>query len=192
MSDNISELFKFYKDYIKPIYFEIEARDNEIPIELLFEIHASFDHISRIYTDSNNEKEECNKASSHLKRGVLDAFKLKLKSFNKELKRLKNINFNLIDNGNFLSNYTKDHLHIIKLAKEARTNETKNDTEIAFDKWFEVSSLIDKFENNYIETEKIIWARKITKRYFTKNTLIGFILGVIGSIIASCIYAFLK
>lgn len=31
MSDKINELFSFYMDYIKPIYFEIEARDNEIP-----------------------------------------------------------------------------------------------------------------------------------------------------------------
>jgi hypothetical protein len=49
---------------------------------LLFEIHAAFDHLKRLYIDDATEDECCRKAMSHLKRGALDAFKLKLKYFN--------------------------------------------------------------------------------------------------------------
>lgn len=35
------DVFVFYRDYVKPLYCEIEARDNTLPVELLFEIHAA-------------------------------------------------------------------------------------------------------------------------------------------------------
>ena len=40
------EVYKFYNEKVKIIYSEIEARNNVLPIELLFEIHSAFDQFS--------------------------------------------------------------------------------------------------------------------------------------------------
>ena len=39
------DVYKFYNEKVKIIYSEIEARNNVLPIELLFEIHSAFDHL---------------------------------------------------------------------------------------------------------------------------------------------------
>jgi len=43
------ELFKFYLDYVKPLYSGIQVR-NALPYEVLFELNAALDHISRKWT----------------------------------------------------------------------------------------------------------------------------------------------
>ena len=53
----VKDVFKFYQEYIKPIYSEIEAKKNQLPIELLFETYASFDHLKRFYLNEENEHE---------------------------------------------------------------------------------------------------------------------------------------
>ena len=148
---NIKDVYQFYQDFVKPIYSEIEAKENEIPIELLFETYASFDHIKRFYLDNEDEEISSQKAISHLKRGVLDAFKLKLKYFNNDMKQFlnSNIDFQLIDNGVFISSFYKDKQEIIKLAKVARLTESKESKDKAFEYWFEVSIKIDEFEEKY-------------------------------------------
>jgi hypothetical protein len=102
---NEREVYAFYTDRVKPIYSWIEAKDNTLPIELLFEIHAAFDHLKRLHLGEDKEENACNKAISHLKRGVLDAFKLKLKYFNNDFKIIIGGNaeyLHIIDNGEFL------------------------------------------------------------------------------------------
>lgn len=81
-------------------------------------------------------------------------------------------------------------MNIIKIAKNARKNESKKEIEEAFENWFEVSNLIDMFEEKYILTEKITWAEKTAKKYFTKEILISAILGLIIGILANFIFKF--
>jgi hypothetical protein len=52
---NLQELFEFYFDFVKPLYSEIQTR-NELPYETLFELNAAFDHVSRIYTYGRMKK----------------------------------------------------------------------------------------------------------------------------------------
>ena len=49
------DVFQFYNDYVKILYSEIEARNNTLPVELLFEIHSAFDHLKRIYIDKDDD-----------------------------------------------------------------------------------------------------------------------------------------
>jgi len=74
------EVFTLYNEYLKPLYCEVEA-NNKLPMEVLFEIHAAFDHLKRIYIDKENESRCCEKACSHIKRATLDAYKIILKRF---------------------------------------------------------------------------------------------------------------
>ena len=50
---------------IKPLYCEIEARDYSIPVELLFEIHAAFDHLRRFYVNGDDEITSSRRAIGH-------------------------------------------------------------------------------------------------------------------------------
>ena len=87
----IKETFEFYNDSIKPLYSEIEAESNELPVELFFEIHAAFDHLKRFYLGEEQESVSCDKAISHLKRGALDTFKLKLDLIRKGFRQQENL-----------------------------------------------------------------------------------------------------
>ncbi len=184
----VDEVYRFYDEYAKPLYCEIEARNNTIPVELLFEIHAAFDHLKRYYIGEETEDLASHKAHSHIKRGMLDAFKLKLKYFNSDVESLLNsgIDFSLIDNGNFLPNLLADRSMIVQLAKKARLRESQKDLEQAFSPWVEASLKMDEFSEKYLtQGEKFDWAKHQTFRWINKDTwrgiFIGFITGVASS-----------
>ena len=63
-----SDVYVFYNEKVKIIYSEIEARNNTLPVELLFEIHSAFDHLKRIHVDGEPEDRCAEKAFSHLKK----------------------------------------------------------------------------------------------------------------------------
>ena len=186
----IKEVFEFYQEYIKRIYSEIEAKRNDIPVELLFETYASFDHIKRFYLDEEDEQTASIKALSHLKRGVLDAFKLKLKYFNQDVEEFQKhkADFDLIDNGSFISEFYKKKNEIYKIAKEARLTESKSSKEDAFEKWFEVSLKIDDFEDKFLNNlEKIEWAKQKTFKWLNKDSFRGFAVGIVSGVLSSLV-----
>lgn len=194
MGTTIKEVFKFYNDYVKPIYSRIEAKNNTLPGELLFEIHSAFDHIKRIYIDGKDETDCCDKAINHLKRGALDAFKLDLKYFNEEYSKIitSNADLSIIDSGTFLGNLLNDRSEIDKLAENARIFVSKVDIEESFDNWAAVSIKIIEFRKKYFQMGKIKWAEGIAKRTLNKKFKHGIITGIIGSIIAYIIITFIK
>jgi hypothetical protein len=184
------EVYSFYNEKVKILYSEIEARNNTLPVELLFEIHSAFDHLKRFHVDNEPEDRSAEKAFSHLKRGLLDAFKLKLKYHNKDYDKLLKMksDFYLIDNGEFWPSLLRKRKLITDLAKEARLYEGKKDNDDAFERWYQTSTLIDQFENEYFESPKIQWAKK---QYFLRRfreIVIGLIVGVIGSAIVQYLF----
>ena len=184
------DVFQFYNDYVKILYSEIEARNNTLPVELLFEIHSAFDHLKRIYIDKDDLETCSQKAYSHLKRGLLDAFKLKLKYFNDDCNKLlcKKVDLRIIDSGTYLIDLLRDKKVIFDKAKSARLNESQKDIDKAFEYWCETSGLINTFEDKYFDSEKIKWAEKQSFFHFGANFLLGIITGIIGSIIVSFIF----
>ena len=179
------DVYLFYNDKVKILYSEIEARNNTLPVELLFEIHSAFDHLKRIHVDNESEDQCAEKAFSHLKRGLLDAFKLKLMHHNKEYEKLLKLkaDLRLIDNGNFLPLLLSRRKAIIDLAKKARFFEGKSDIGSAFERWYEVSDLIDQFEKEFFDSSKIQWAKKISFLHFSLSLIVGIIAGIIASAI---------
>jgi hypothetical protein len=183
------DVYQFYNDKVKILYSEIEARNNTLPVELSFEIHSAFDHLRRIHVDGQPEECCAEKAFSHLKRGLLDTFKLKLKYHNDDYAKLMKSKTDLryIDNGNFLPSLLGKRKVIIDLAKEARVSESRNDINVAFEKWYEASGLIDQFEKDFFNPSKIQWAKRIN---FLFNSWV-FIGGVVSGIISSAIVQYL-
>jgi len=184
------EIYSFYNERVKILYSEIEARENTLPVELLFEIHSAFDHLKRFHIDNEPENICAEKAFSHLKRGLLDAFKLKLKYHNKDYNKLQKMkaDLHLIDNGMFWPSLINKRMEIIKIAKEARLHEGKRDTDGAFDKWYKTSELIDQFESEYFESPKILWAKRLGFFHRFWKIIVGIICGIIGSAIVQYVF----
>jgi hypothetical protein len=183
------DVYQFYTEKVKILFSEIEARNNTLPVELLFEINSAFDHLKRFHIDKESEEKCAEKAFSHLKRGMLDAFKLKLKYHNSDYEKLikQKTDLRIIDSGKFLPELLAARRTIINVAKEARFSEGKSNIDAAFEKWYEVSTLIDQFETCYFDPRKIQWAKKQGMFHFSSTFIIGLITGIITSIIASFI-----
>lgn len=183
------DVYDFYNEKVKIIYSEIEARNNVLPIELLFEIHSAFDHLKRIHVDGEATDEQAGKAYSHLKRGCLDAFKLKLKYFNDDMKTVynKKADLRIIDNGTFINDFIVERNKIVGCAKEARVMEGLKNVDDAFAKWYQVSTMIDAFEQRFFDSRKIQWAEKQSFFCFSGTFVIGVVTGVLASIIVSFI-----
>ncbi|WP_461255958.1 hypothetical protein [Treponema sp. R80B11-R83G3] len=188
------DVYLFYNDRVKILYSEIEARNNSLPIELLFEIHAAFDHLKRIHVDGEPEIVCAEKAYSHLKRGLLDTFKLKLKYHNDDYAKLlkSKTDLRFIDNGKFLPSLLSKRKTIISFAKEARLFEGKTDNDNAFERWYEVSGLIDQFEEEFFDPAKLQWAKKINFLHDLRGFIVGIITGVIGSAIVQYLSSIIK
>lgn len=181
------DVYQFYNETVKPLYCEIEAQGNDIPVELLFETYAAFDHLKRIYVDGETEELCCKKALSHLKRGALDVFKLKLKYFNQEVQELLRSkgSLALIDNGQFLIHLTRDRVEINALAKTARIAEGRDKNTSSFDPWFQTSLKIDEFRSTYLGRDITLqWASRMSFGIINTERVVSFLLGVIASIAA--------
>ena len=184
------EVFQFYNDTVKILYSEIEARNNTLPVELLFEIHSAFDHLKRHFVDGETEDECCKKAFSHLKRGLLDAFKLKLKCFNDDCNKLlnKKADLRIIDSGAYLTDLLDDRKNIINTARNARLEESKTNIDSAFENWCAVSKQIDDFESKYFDSAKIKWAERQSFFHFNANFWLGVFAGIISSIAVTLLF----
>jgi len=178
------DLFRFYNKPLKPLYSEIQAKTGELPIELLIEVQAAFDHLRRRYTDNQSIEECVDKAYGHLKRGALDALKLKLKNYNKTYMLLTSKPYiSLVDNGAFLKKLHLNKTEIYNKAKEARLNESI----LSLDKWYDVSFLIDTFYHDCSVAKKSIsWAKCIYYRNFAFLYLLpSVIIGLIATILSN-------
>jgi len=74
----IEEMYSCYKSTIRYKFFEIELRANAIPDELLNEIRAFNDHLSRVYDPKISDEQieiELSGANTHIKRLTYDCFK---------------------------------------------------------------------------------------------------------------------
>jgi hypothetical protein len=190
-------LFAFYYEYVKPLYSSVQFT-NHLPVEVLFEINAAFDHISRHWKYGESQETSIEKAYSHLKRSCLDIFKLKAKDATDEYNELKRIDVSVIDNGDFERQMIDLYEEIRIGAINARSGEGQagQETDLgvpAFDLWAPVYAKCVEFHDRFYTHKKIEWARKKhqvrTFRQRALDVLIGFGVGVVASLVAAFVYA---
>jgi hypothetical protein len=191
-----AELFQFYNDTVKPLYSEIQLT-NELPAETLFEINAAWDHLSRAWTYGDTEPAVVAKAYSHLKRSVLDIFKLVVRNSIDQFEELTKVDISIIDNGAFEVELRQLHHSIKELARSARAGEgdVRRDDKAAiaaFDLWAPVYDKCKRLEKEYYRSEKWVWAKQRHKRRHWKELVVGFLVGVVASVAAAFIYDALK
>ena len=192
---NFAELFSFYHVYIKALYSSVQAQ-NALPNEVLFELNAALDHLSRHWTYHEEEAQVVAKAYGHCKRACLDIFKIKLRETRKQYDELLAIDTSVIDNGDFDRNLRQLWHDIKTEATEARRLEGRaaqdDETVPLFEPWEKVFIKCERLESEYYLHPKIEWAKKrALKRSLHQrlnNWIVGFILGVGGSVLASFLY----
>jgi hypothetical protein len=164
---DIPDLFKFYNEYVKILYSAIQI-ENHLPVEVLFELNAAFDHLARKWIFDEDESIVVAKAYSHLKRSCLDIFKLKVKMAIIQYNELRKIDTSILDNGNFDSEMIKIIQEMKNLAKEARFSEgnkqyDNEDNVLAFEKWQPAYNLAVEFEQRFYQHKHLDWAKKRDK-----------------------------
>ncbi|MDD4017314.1 MAG: hypothetical protein PHV28_05150 [Kiritimatiellae bacterium] len=175
------ELFDFYNDYVRLLYGRVQAQ-NALPQEILYEINAAFDHISRHWTHGHSEAEKVAKAFSHLKRSCLDIFKLAVKDTIDQYNELQRIDTSIIDNGTFDK---RMHWLIADIkAKSVKARqadaETHDGCEAVFALWVEVYQMCEEFNQAYFLSPHVRWAKKKNRIYTTK----AFMFSVVSSFVA--------
>jgi len=178
------ELFYFYQNRVKLFYAAVQA-ENELPTEILFELNASLDHLSRHYIYGEDEAQVVSKAFSHMKRACLDVFKITLRETLVKVEELKKIDISLIDNGDF-EPQLKQLIHKIKEgATEARqlegdTLSAADDDEVpAFKRWIPVYEDCLTVQQDFYLHKSVDWAKKKSKWISVKALVISSVISAL-------------
>lgn len=192
----INKIYKDYQDTIKPLIFYIERKYHKFPNAILNEIRDVFDHISRCYRDDAKDEyinDNIIKAENHFTRVKLDAYKyvsdIKRKDFVLWKRKYNKYDLQGIDNGNFWK-------YIIELEEEAEEKfalakeEESKDIEKSYELFSESVSQYNTINKLIKEKRGLIIKEKIKYQRITmSNKIVGFVIGIISSIIAAIIYS---
>ena len=190
-TEEIAQCYSQYGEIIKPLIAEIEAQCEKIPLQLLNEIRAFNDHISRCYYGDPEEtyiNTQIDKAQRHITRITLDCFKalnvIMYEKISNYEHQTRHVDLTVIDNGLFFPRYSALKREAASLVYKAKREEAKNvDRALslyqdAYNKYCEVTSLIAE------NTEKTRWAK--VKTYSHKAlTVILWILSIVISAVVS-------
>lgn len=186
-----ADLFDFYYKYVKPLYSAVSA-ENDLPLEVLFELNASLDHVARHWNPNANIPEhQCVKeAYGHMKRACFDIFKIFLRNAIDDFEKLQKVDTSLIDNGEFNKNLFALISRIKKNATIARENECF-DIDQAFNGWLTVWEDCKTFNDNFFLNEHVEWAIAKNRRFSLKAIVISSIISLIVGVIIKTIFSVL-
>lgn len=193
--ERVRLLYIEYQEDIKPLTFYVERKYHKFPKSLLKEFRDVFDHISRCYERDATEQykeESLKKAENHFDRIKLDIYKYvsdyKKREFSRWKKKYNKYNLQDINDGMFWKKVLELEEEGEKIFSDARSVEAKNIVkacELIQDstmKYEEITQLIDS------KRELILKAKFKYVRVTFLNGIIGFIVGVVASVIATWIW----
>lgn len=188
----IAQIYSEYQNEIKPLVYYIERRYRKFPISLLNGIRDVFDHISRCYrddVDSNYIDENIMKAKNHFTRIKLDAYKYvydtKQHDFAKWKRKYNKYDLQNINDGEFWEYVLESGDEADKLFNEAKEQEAI-DVNASYELFYQASQKIDDiFQTIKDKRQYIIKAQWKYRKITITNQVIGFIVGILGSIAAT-------
>ena len=195
LQEEIDNIYSEYIKELKPLIAFVEHNYRKFPKGVLKEFRDVFDHIARLYlTDQDTvaQKDNISKARNHFSRLKLDIYKYlcdyRKKEINRWLSKYSKYDLTIIDNGSFWYNIQEHFDECEAIFFRGRSIEHSDVTEAC--SYYE--DYINKCEATfkYIDAKKKLINGAVFKqlRTQTQNIIFGFILGIIGSIIASIIY----
>ena len=186
--ETIAELADFYYRRFKPIYDHAQLL-NSPAAELLLEVHAAFDHLSRHWRFDEPEGNVVDRAVGHLKRGTFDAFKIIVRETYDQYDWLMRSNVGIIDNGDFKADLIQLWSEIKAGASEARSNEGDSKTpqkwHRAFDLWEEVYPKCVQLNKEFFLNPKVSWAKARQHRRFWLGVVVAFVVGLVSGFLAN-------
>lgn len=180
------ELFAFYHEYVKVLYSAVQT-ENALPQEVLFEINAAFDHLSRHWIYGETETQVIHKCYGHLKRSCLDIFKISVREARSQYDALRRLDTSAIDNGEFDKRLHVLFSEIRRGATEARRLEGdgRSDTDgpiKAFDAWQPVYAACLRMDQEFYHHSALDWAKRRWWSNYWKSTLGAILLaGIAGA-----------
>lgn len=182
----IAELFDFYHNYVKVLYSAVQTQ-NVLPQEVLFEINAAFDHLSRHWTYSESEEDAVRKCYGHLKRSCLDIFKISVREARTQYDELRRIDTSTIDNGEFDKKLLALFAEIRLGATMARNMEGNGSSDLegsikAFDAWQPVYANCLRLEDDFYHHSALDWAkRRWWLKYWKSTVFAALMAGLAGA-----------
>lgn len=181
----ITELFAFYHDYVKVLYSAVQT-ENALPQEVLFELNAAFDHLSRHWIYGELEDKVVRQCYGHLKRSCLDIFKIAVREARNQYDTLRKLDTSAIDNGAYDKKLHSLFAEIRKGATEARRLEGDGRTDVegpikAFDAWQPVYANCLLLEADFFHHPALDWAKRRWWKKYWKSTLFGAVLAGIAA-----------
>ena len=188
--DRIKKLLENYNSNLKPMIVVLESEDSEYPVEVLNEIRAILNHLSRIAVldsaDSDEEKIDLqiHDAEGHLKRALFDCFKYSCISIDDKYRRFRketrNVDLGVIDNGEFPIELGKKYTKAKNSLTHARLVEndpTMNDSEAVYERfqkaYVEYTALSNYIDDSIAKVER-------AKHKQTAQQLISYGIGIVG------------
>lgn len=195
----IINLFKIYSSEIKPLTYYVERNYFKFPKGLLKEYRDVYDHLARCYEDdATNEciEENLKKAENHFDRIMLDIYKYacdyKRREFTRWKKKYQKYDMERIDNGVFWKDILDKEDEGENVYFTGKKLESKNIKEACsyLKKSFEIYDDIDFLIKD--KRELILDTKKRYQAISFGNQIIGFIVGVMASVLASGVWEFIK
>jgi hypothetical protein len=188
----VTELVSLYKDSFLPAYGDVVAYLGDKPPQLLSEIENTLSHLMVAVDDEAHaplQEENLKKAKNHLIRATLDAYKLLWATM------MRQIDDAIKEGGPLAFNMSRGELErmrkeLIALGTEARNHELQNvgrDPGGSMERYARVietaKNLMDRFDPDKLEAVR-------EKRWsdLIREQKVGFILGVVASLLASSIW----
>ncbi len=175
--------------------FYVERKFHKFPKGLLKEFRDVFDHISRCYEKGAAEQykeENIQKAENHFHRIKLDTYKYvsdyKKREFVQWKKKYAKYDLQGIDNGDFWETILKLEDEGERIFSEARSIESK-DVAKACEMLQESTIKYDEIFQKINRARKhVLKAQFKYRRVTLVNGIIGFLLGIVASIAATCLW----
>ena len=181
----------YYTKFI-PAYADAVASLGDKPVQLLVEQENTLAHIFA-YLEDESDVGNLQKACAHLERATLDCYKIIWVEYKEKLKF-----YISLDNSNLALAFNvqeSDVLEKIKkidlLAKEARELESLNigkNTTKALEKYMEVVEL-EKALLDTVDIKKVSSYQRSSVKDFLQDQYLGLVLGILGGLVSSYIYA---
>lgn len=193
--ERINLLYIEYQNDIKPLTFYVERKFHKFPKGLLKEFRDVFDHISRCYDKKATEQyieDNIKKAENHFDRIRLDTYKYvsdyKKREFVRWKKKYNKYDLQNINDGKFWKEIIELEDEGERIFSKARNIESKNITRSC--EMLQESALkYDKILKLINEKRDLILKAKFKYHRITLlNGFIGFLIGIVGSIIATYLW----